>query len=981
MCRQIWTLVLLVTLWAPASEALNAQKAISSFMHEDWQVEDGLPLSSIRSILQTRDGYLWMTTGEGLVRFDGVRFTVFDKANTKEIRLNQFYPLYEDFSGYLWAGTSGSGLYRYNNGTFTRYSSRNGLTENFVASLAGDKDGLWVGTLGSGLNKLTNGTVRTYKVEDGLAGNRINFLLVDRTGTLWIGTVSGLSVLRDGHHFTTYTTRDGLSSNVIQALEQDNSGNIWIGTSKGMNCMHEGALTTVSGLASQEIWSLHSDRAGSLWIGTAAGLYRFNHGKLEASKELSKSIVISIHEDVEGSLWIGTRGNGLHRLKDGYFTSYGIQEGMSDDFVWCVYEDPGGSLWIGTERGGLNVSKNGKFFHYKMQDGLSSNSVYSISGSKNGGVWLGTSGGGLNFFKDGNWTTYGTEAGLSNPFVMTVMEDRNGLVWIGTQNGLNILENGKLRKITRKDGLTHYYVISLYQDSRGTIWIGTHGGGLVRFQNGKFETFTTRNGLPHDVVSCLYEDSDSNLWIGTRNGLSRLRDKNFHSYTSRDGLFNDTIFQILEDSIGNLWMSCNRGIFRIKKNDLYDFDEKRIDRIPSISYGTAHGMRSSECNAGKPGGWKGKDGKLWFTTMKGVVSIDPQRLQLNPYTPPVKIEKLVADSEVFPNWVDSPPPMIFSPGKERIEFHYTALSFVAPDRVQFRYILEGFDREWVHPGNRRVAYYTRVPPGHYRFRVAASNNDGIWNENGASIPFVLKPYFYQTFWFYSLVLSTGLLVIWGIHRLHLQRMRSQFQAVLGERSRIAREIHDTLAQGLTGVVLHLEASEEMLEQNTEQSRKHLLQARGLARDSLDEARRSVWALRSKHLDSVEFPAALQTVLTQLTSNTGMIVSFLVRGDSRPLSTQVEENLLRIAQEAISNVIKHAAAAKLTIEIDFLPEALRLMVQDDGRGFVPSEASMNGHFGLMGIKERVSQINGEIKIESSPGSGTQITISVPIPKHL
>ncbi|HEV8484533.1 MAG TPA: two-component regulator propeller domain-containing protein [Blastocatellia bacterium] len=958
--------------------ALDSAGTITQYIHEVWQTDQGLPQNSVVAIVQSRDGYLWLATQEGLVRFDGIRFSVFDKRSNPEIKENNIQALLEDHDGNLWFGTEGGGLGRFKDGSFTIFTSKDGLADGIVDAIFEDRKGsLWVGTLG-GLSRFADGQFTTYSTKDGLASNSVLSICEDRQGNLWIGTEEGgISRMTDGR-FTRFTTSDGLASNLVRAIIEDRAGDLWIATGDGLNRFKDDRFITYKardGLANNSVLSLLEDREGNIWIGTAGGLNRFSNGRFARYRDkdsLSTFRVASICEDREGSLWIGTYEGGLNRLKSGRFTTYTGEDGLADNIVRPVYQDRTGGLWLGTARG-LSRFVDGRFTTYTKANGLADNSVLSLSEDSQGGLWVGTNDG-LSCFKSGRFISYSAKDGLSNSTVLSICPDRAGGVWFGTDSGLNRLSGGKFTAYTTKDGLTNDSVWALAEDRDGAVWIGTDGGGLNRWKDGVFSAYTTSDGLANNIVLSLYEDREGTLWIGTSGGISRLKDRRLSSYTTRDGLFDDVVFQILEDSKENLWMSCNKGIFRIAKNDFEEHSRGMRASITSISYGRSDGMKSRECNGGfQPAGWKTKDGKLWFPTVKGVVMIDPENIRLNDQPPPVIVERVLVDNEPIRLTGD----ISLGPGLEKFEFHYTGLSFLAPEKVNFKYKLEGFDRDWVDAGMRREASYTNIPPGMYTFRVVASNNDGIWNMTGASLEFYLKPRFHQTYWFYGLSAVGVALVGWGLHRFRLRQMQARFAAVLAERNRMAREIHDTLAQGFAGISAQLESMTDMIVDSPE-AKDHLDCARRLARSSLAEARRSVWNLRSQALENGDLPGALSVIAQQLTAGTGVQAGLEVHGAAQRLPEAIENNLLGIGREALINALKHARASRVLIELSFDLQQVRLRVEDDGCGFDTEAISSTarGGFGLIGMRERSEQIGGELILESKLGQGTQVSVTVP-----
>lgn len=756
---------------------LDPRKALTQYSHQEWTTDTGLPQNSVQAITQTRDGYIWLGTQEGLARFDGARFTVFDDKNAPALKNHHVLVLFAGRDGSLWVGTRGGGLVRFREGTFTAFTRKEGLPNNVVRSLHEDHQGrLWIGTEG-GLGRLDAGRVVPAYTGKGDSSDNVVMAIAEAEGALWFGTDGGgLHRLRNGV-METLTRQNGLSSDVIRALYTDRDGSLWIGTrGGGLNRLQAGRIRnypTQNGLWGTVLGgAIARDRDGNLWVGTrGGGLLRLRGDGFETltkKQGFSSDIVICVYEDREGGLWIGTDGEGLSRLKDGKFTTYSTQEGLSHDLLLPIFEDRQGSLWMGSYGGGLNRFREGRFTAYTTKNGLSSDMVVSLSEDRQGSLWIGTDGGGLNQFREGQFTRYGAREGLPNNRVISLHGDRHGDLWIGTYGGgLARFTQGRFTTYGVKEGLSSDRIPAISEDHAGNLWIGTDGGGLDRFKDGRFTVYTAKDGLSHDTVYRIYEDSDETLWIGTYGGLSRLRQGRFTSYTTKDGLFDNKIFQILEGDDGNLWMSCNRGIFRVSKKQLNDFAERRIRALTSVVYGKADGMKSNECNGtSQPAGWKTRDGRLWFPTTGGAVTVDPKNMRINELPPPVVVEEVVIDKR----HVDVRRTERLPPGRGEIEIHYTALSFADPTRVRFRYQLEGYDPIWVDAGPRRVAFYTNIPPGPYRFRVMACNNDGIWNEKGASFAFSLRPHFYQAYWFYGICALGVALFAWGGYRLRVRQL-------------------------------------------------------------------------------------------------------------------------------------------------------------------------------------------------------------------
>jgi len=554
-------------------------------------------------------------------------------------------------------------------------------------------------------------------------------------------------------------------------------------------------------------------------------------------------------------------------------------------------------------------------------------------------------------------------------------EDQDGSLWIGTGSGLDRLKEGKFAVYTAANGLSNNSVWCLHRDQAGSLWIGTDGGGLDQFKDNRFSNISTKDGLSNNIVMSIHEEADGTLWIGTTGGLNRIRSGKVAAITARNGLFDDIVFQLLEDNDGNFWMSCNRGIFRAGKDDLNGLADGKITSIACTSYDTSDGMGSRECNGGsQPAGCKSIDGKLWFPTTEGVTVLDPARIKLNEQPPPVVLEGIAIDGRL----VNLAKAAQLAPGKEKFEFYFTGLSFTSPEKVKFKYRLAGFDKDWIDGGTRRDASYTNLSPGHYTFQVMACNGDGLWNETGSAFSFQLKPHLYQTYWFYgvcALILSG---FGWLLYRLRLRQIQARFSVVLAERSRMAREIHDTLAQGYVGISLQLQALSGKLRDSPDDVRKHLDLATRMADTSLSEAYRSIWELRPQALEGETLDTAISSVAQQMVAGTPVHLDIRVRGNFSSLSSPIETNLLRICQEAVANSIKHGAPDHIVITLAREKGWVRLQVADDGKGFdstVPLSPS-SGHFGLLNMRERANQIGARLTISSKPGSGAEVRVEAP-----
>lgn len=760
--------------------ALDPGKKITQYVHNSWTSEQGLPENDVRSIVQTRDGYLWLGTEEGLARFDGVRFTVFDKHNVDAIRNNFILSLFEDRDGTLWIGTWGGGLTRLSGGRFKAYTESDGLSNNIVNAITQDRDGLiWIGTGEGGLNVWKDGKFTAYTTSQGLSHNRVHALCPSNEGGLWIGTDGGLDRLRDGR-ITALTQPEDLKKSGVFALYEDEQGVLWIGSNHGLYSYKDGTFTLIKQIPRSNISAIYRDRDHNLFVGTEDGLYRLGQGKVESytvRDGLTAPSVSSIFEDREGSLWIGTVLGGLDRLRNGKFATYTVQEGLANNATTAILQTKAGDVWIGTLGGGLSKFSRDHFETFGRKEGLASNKVMTLAEGRHGGLWIGTMSG-LSYLRNGRITALPRSYGFPHALVTAVLEDSRGSVWIGTETALYKLQDGAITAFTAAQGLSSSYIICLFEDDRGNVWIGTNKG-MNLYRDGQFLDFAGREALANDFITQIHQEGPDTLWVTTQtSGIKEIRDGKITSISRKNGLPQDTIWNLLFDRRGDAWASSNKGIFRILHEELRDLAAGRIQAVHPVVYTNADGMTSSECNGAQPAGWRTSDGKLWFPTTKGVVVIDPEYVASNMSPPPVYVEEVLVKGHP----VAGERAARLAPGSRNMEIRYTGLSLLVPEKVAFRYMLEGFDKTWIDAGTRRTAYYSYLPPGKYTFRVTAANNDRVWNQTGATYGFDVRPAFYQTYWFYlSCALGVALLLR-EIYRRNVRRLerRTQELAVLSD---------------------------------------------------------------------------------------------------------------------------------------------------------------------------------------------------------
>ncbi len=1020
-------------MFSHAAWALDPQRSLAHYGHQAWRTDSGLPQNTVHSILQTRDGYLWLGTDGGLVRFDGIDFVTFDAENTPQFKSDTVSDLLQDGSGTLWISTA-AGLLSYHGGAFAAYTTAQGLPADTVwfsyedrrhrlwaitsagpaffdgkgfapiagtqaagpvnrHALAEDTQGmLWLGG-NSGVFALDTRPATPRVALHLLSGADVETVEFDRehnlAPTLWIGGSEGLERYAGGT-LTPVPISHPPGKNEVTALDPDADGSLWVGTATGMvHIARDGAALPLqmNGLDrgdGERVDRLFRDRQGVLWVATERGVFRLQGNRLQSfapGSALAANRILSLYEDREGDLWIGTDSGGLNLLRDQKFTTYTTSDGLSGNLVRCVFESARGELWIGTDGAGLNRRTSTGFAHLTTADGLSSNVILSLAGGAGGDLWIGTPNG-LNLLHPEGATTrirkFTSADGLPDDFIRSLYSDRDGSLWIGTRHGLAHLEAGKFTSYSGMDGLGSDFIGAIFRASQDDLWIGT-SGGLSRLHDGAFTNSTVQQGLSNNTITAIAPDGPSALWLGTNGGgLNRLRgpaaQPAIQTFPWSSQALPGTVYGILEDAGGHLWLSSQTGIYRVSLAQLNAY--RAGHAIAVDAYGTADGMNIRECSgSGHPAAWKLADGSLWFATLDGVSFIDPAHTPENRVPPPVAIEKVLVDDQARGLGQE----LTVRPGANRLEFQYAGLSFVAPQKVQYRYRLQGFDRGWIEAGSRRAAFYTNLPPGSYRFQVMAANNDGVWNTAGASFALRLLPRFYQTWWFYSALALAGLLLGYLVYRWRVLQVEAQWAAVLAERGRLAREIHDTLAQGFVGISVQLELVARLLAGSRDAALQQLDQARALVRASLEEARTSIWDLRSEAAGAEDLPARLRQSCNRIAGGSPSKVYLQVKGTYRPVTRKTEEELLRIGQEAVANAVRHAAATRIDVQLIYEAARVSLQVADDGRGFEPSpgRSGPEGHYGIKGMHERAEEIDAALVLESTPGGGTRILVEAPL----
>ena len=785
--------------------ALDPTRALTQARLSLWTSESGLPQNTVDAIVQTRDGYLWMGTEEGLVRFDGVRFVVSDRQSAPALRSSFISSLFEAPDGTLWIGTYGGGLARLRNGRIEAFHPEL-LGSDRIREMHATADGaIFIATAGGGLLRIKGESLTRYTTRHGLPTDRIWTIQDDGQGGLWVATHGGGVVRwRDGRVQQRLTTAEGLPNNYARTMLRDPDGTLWIGTDGGgVAAWRDGApvrmVTMRDGLPSNLIRSLHRDRDGSLWIGTDGGLSRWRGVRAESlgvAEGLPSPIVRAVVEDREGSLWVGTTA-GVVRLSDTRFLPFTRKEGLSFDGIRAVLEDRTGRMWIGTDGGGLCTLIPPAVQCLTARDGLPSDTIYALAEGRDGTVWAGTDGGGVVRLRDGKFVET-IDAQLPNNRVRALVETADGSLWISTTAGLARIRDGQVTRVRELDDRQLRPLLALPD---GTLLVGTDGAGLWRvFDDGARVTQVAAagRGLESDRIFSLAADANGGgVWIGTSGGgLARLdlATGSVRSLTRRDGLHDDVVFQVVDEGPGrDLWMTSNRGLYRVNRDRVLAAMNGTTSDLAGNVYGTTDGMPSAECNAAFPSAIRARDGRLWVATARGVAVVDPRVNPRNTIPPPVHVEEVLIDGSKAPAR-----PLRVPPGTQRLDLHYTALGLRAPERVTFRYLLEGYDTDWVDAGPGRVAHYTKLAPGNYTFRVMAANEDGVRSPAEARLGVTVAPRWFETWWARLLALALLAAAVWGAVQLRLAALRARKNEELARAyehvHRIAGELEDTNRQ-------------------------------------------------------------------------------------------------------------------------------------------------------------------------------------------
>jgi ligand-binding sensor domain-containing protein/signal transduction histidine kinase len=974
---------------AARANAISPDKPPARLSIEDWQVKDGLPGDSVRAIDQAIDGRLWIATFGGLVRYDGIAFKAVAVPDELKLALADVNQVLAVRDGSVWLGSYHHGPMRFEGGTTRSFGAADGLPEGAVAeALSEDDEGhVWMASPHA-LWKYADDRFVARPVRD-LAGVRITLLAIDAQGTPWLGTTTGLyAVVGDR-----LRRPDGIPITApVTAMHIDARRVLWVAAGGELFAVEGGKvarrLDRTAGLPAVAIAHIEHDDDGNLWLASPAGLVRVREGHagvFPLREGDPPDNVTAVKIDRERGLWLGRHAAGLVHLTDRTLDTHAGPPGLEGTEPLAVCQDDDGAMWFGTHGRGAVRWTGGRATWVTARDGLPADVVTAILPDGAGAVWLGTHEGLV------RWHAGKIEhPGFWPGRVRTLYRDRQRALWIGGDGVVGRYAEGTLTTFTPREGVMGGHIRAMTEDANGVLWVSGVGGLVRRAGTGPTAGFVKATALPErpaGQVRAMLLDSEGGFWMTTgRAGLVRTLGGRSFAFDVRVGLEPDMLYGLIEDDGGDLWIGTNKSILRVSRSSLEAVAAQRHTAVQVASFETTDrraGVIAAQLH--QPSVWKERDGALWFLTSQGPVRIDPHAVHTNTTPPRVNVDAAFADGQpITPGGrarLPHPP--------QRLEFQYGAVTLLQPTKVRYRHWLEGHDQGWIEAGDRRVAIYGNLPAGSYRFRVQASNNDGVWNERGANFTVAIEPPFYRRIWFYLACALSLLPVAWLVHRSRLAGLRARYLGVLTERTRMARELHDTLLQGMSTVAMQLHGLANHFKAAAPAARRDFDLVRATVTQCLDETRRVVRGLREdERAQSAMGPGAgtLGVALERLAqrlraavvpgaaagSGTAAICEVEVQGDPRPLPHAVQDELYRIGQEALTNALRHAEARRIELRLSYEAQLVRLVVKDDGRGFDPasvSDASL--HFGIQGLRERAARIGATLDVRSRDGAGTVI----------
>jgi ligand-binding sensor domain-containing protein/signal transduction histidine kinase len=960
----------MLLLLAPLAAA--AASAGDDFVVDAWRTDAGLPHNSVNAILQTRDGYLWLGTSNGLARFDGVRFATFRAMDHPGLRSNRILCLGEDRDGILWAGTEEGGLVRYEKDQFTSLTSADGLASDTILCVKPDGvGGLWVGT-DAELNHAKNGRVDGFFQAEALADDPVYALCQSHRSPLLLATPKGLYQLRQDRAVP--YEAPGIAAvrgGIFRCLYADYNQGLWAGGESGLIRLNPSGPVSVvpaSKLGNATIMALIRSRDNTLWAGTSAGeLYQVmaTPGSVDVRLVWQfRGPVAALCEDQERNLWVGTTDRGLYRLKRRQVRWVPFAEGPGGA-VSSIFETAGGDLCLLAANNDLYRCQDGKLLRLPSLPLGEGVVVQTVCATGRDELWLGTRSDGLLHCAGGRVRQFSEREGLSDSRVSVLCASPEGGLWVGTRNGgLNYLSGQKVTRYNTPWGFTGAAACALVLDSRNTLWIGTSGDGLYRLSEGRFFAHQQTNGLPGSHVGALLADADQCLWIGTSGGLCRMKAGRITVFPGPNRQTREATVQLRGDAEGNLWVGTSGGLYRFRKEQLNDYADGVARLLDVVAYGKEDGLPLIQCapqvqSPGLPGRASG----LWFAAAKGLVVSDGPSLRWNTVPPPVLLEGVFIENEPVPlsELIRIPP------GKRSLRFQFTALSLTAPGKVAFRYQLEGLDQDWSEVTDSRSARYPEVAPGHYRFRVVARNNDGVWNETGASVALVVTPFWWQTAWFRFGLVAAAALALGGLYRLRQLRRRE----IERLRARIASDLHDDVGSSLWSITL---LSRMLVRQGylRPDDQQDVAEIHRIAVQTSSSIRDIIWLINPAFDSLQDLILRIKDAAGTMLRGTDCHFQFEGIDLTRKLPQDFRQNLFFLFKEALTNVAKHAHATRVEVQIEEQAGRWHFVIRDNGAGFDPNAETAGN--GLKNLRLRAAKMRATLAIQSQRGQGTTLTLT-------
>jgi len=962
-----------------------------------WQVENGLPQNEITSVVQAHDGYLWVGTYSGLARFDGVRFTVFDNKNTPALPSRRVTSLFESSDHRLWIGFENGGVAVFKDGTFSPVKISAPWARRKISGLTEDGAGeVWLLDASGLLARIRDGLVLSPQ-----KGTAAKLLSLARTasGSIWVARDGHLSVLENGRLRMVHPDWPLTNSTYVQGICASRDGGLWVASNARLREWKNDRWVRDLGAAPWNLFPLSrfiETSQGILVAATAnAGIYFVFPGTDEPPRHinyfngLEVNWILSVIEDREGNLWAGSGGSGLIEMRPNHIQSVNPPDHWHGRPLLGVCAGPDDEMWVCTEGAGLYHLQNGSWTNFGYTNFFNNSFLWSVAEDTTGQLFVGTWGAGV-FLREGDH--FRTAPGLEGMLVPVpaLLAARDGGLWAGTESGLLRYRHGQTNWFTEADGHPLRDVRCLAEATNGALWFGMAGNGLACLENGRIRRWGQPDGLPSDYINCLHFDDQGALWIGTfDSGLCRFKDGKFSALDVAQGLPNGTIGHIEDDGHGFFWMSSHGGIIRASQTELNACGDGRAKSVHWLAYGVNDGLPTIECSDGlQPSGCQTADGRLWFPTSRGLVIVNPNEVRINRQPPLMALEEVLVEGGRLTNTAS---PLQIAPGRHQFEFHYTALSFVVPEKVQFKYRMNGLEKNWVDAGAKRVANYSFLPPGDYTFQAIACNNDGVWNTTGVSLAFTLLPHFWQTWWFALLVGCFTVLaasaVVWFETRRRMRRrleMIERQHALEQERSRISRDIHDDLGSQLTRITMLSESVRGAVD-DPKQTSADLKQIYDTAREATRAMDEIVWAVNPRHDTLASLASYLEKFALDFLGVAGLRcrLELPLETPGWQLSSEARHNLFLAYKEALNNVAKHSGASEVRIRLTLAAAAFELEIADNGCGFAPpgpglAPARPGLHFGGNGLttmQRRLQEIGGVCAINSLPGQGTQVTFCV------